>query len=155
MNPEITAALNKIQQVLNHYKAFKDIEAALQVAGEADRLVVEYGLQADALKKEIAGLETAKADMGRDIAEAGRVAGEAHVAAIAKADAAEKAAWDDVKVVEARLEGLRLKVEEMEKVATERAQIIQNRIDELEVAAAAGQKRLNKIKAKIDELKGL
>jgi len=152
---EINVALSRIQEVLNHYRAFKDIEEVLVVVGEHERLINDLNLKADSLKKDIAGLEDEKAGMALDIEVALQASSKAQNDAIAKAVKAEKAAWDRVKVAEARLEGLRAKTDEMEKAYEVRRSELRDHIVGLETDATVAQERLGKIEAKIAELKGL
>jgi hypothetical protein len=62
----ITGALNKIKQVMNHYKAFKDIEEALEVAAGVELVVSELRVEESRLHGVIDGLDVKRASLELD-----------------------------------------------------------------------------------------
>ena len=153
MSDELNAAMNKIKQVLNHYKAFQEVEKALQVASDAERMVVELGLQADALRKDIAELEAAKATVLADYKVMVDKSEAEHTDRLAAMQADEYKAWEAVHVAEARMEGLRVRFETMEANYGRRANEIGATIAELHAEAEAAEERYRMAKQAIDSLK--
>ena len=153
MNPEINSALNKVKQVLNHYRAFQEVEAALKVAADSERMVVEYNLQAEALRKDIAQLDSKKAGIAEEAAVAAQDAVATHEAVMESLGKVEASKRAEIKEAEAALDVLRAKYADLNKAFDERAELAAARIKQLESEADAAALRLANIEAKIAELK--
>ena len=111
MGAELAAAMDKVKQVLNHYKAFKDIEAALAVAAASERMVVDFNLQAEALRKEIAGLSTDKVNLELAIGDQAEAASLASAAANAELDKILEAKKAEIAEAEGRITVLKADAE--------------------------------------------
>jgi len=148
-------ALRVVESVLNEYSGIKRLAEILEPIMQAEVRIAELGIQAGVLQKGVDELKASKVDLELEIAEAKKVAKGAHVATIARMRNLETAKWDEVKVAEARLEGLRVRTAEMENSFSATAGEISDYIAGLEVKAEAAEYRLEKVEAKIAELKGI
>jgi len=152
MSDELNAAMNKIKQVLNHYRAFQEIEKALQVASESERMVVELGLQADALKSEIARLESAKAEALATFKEVVAKSERDLADRVSKMISAEEEVRKEVKAVEGDLAALRERAAEMEKNYARRSAELSANIQNLHIEAEAAEERYRQA---VDSIKAL
>jgi chromosome segregation ATPase len=153
MSDELNSAMSKIKQVLSHYRAFQEIEKALQVAADSERMVVELGLQAAALKKGIDELESAKATAIEDYKAIVSKAESLLADRVAKMRAEEDKVRAEVQAVEARLEALRVRQEDMERTYSRRAADLGAKIKDLHAAAEDAEERYRMAKEAIVSLK--
>ena len=155
MGAELAAAMDKVKQVLNHYKAFKDIEAALAVAAASERMVVDFNLQAEALRKEIAGLSTDKVNLELAISNQAEAASLASAAANAELDKILEAKKAEIAEAEGRITVLKADAEALTGKFSTKRQEAEERFSIILADESAALHRLSAIEAKIAELKRL
>jgi len=152
---DISSALNRIEVVLNQYRAFVEVEEALKIAANAERIVVDLGLKADALKKAIDDLEVSHDSILADV-DAAKVKSDEEVKKAAADLKAQYDAWG-AKITAAAVEYDSI-IDRIASARDEHQVDMERRrreIDAIQADADVEEARLKTVRQAIDSLKAV